>query len=46
MKNSADRGGCYPPRPTAVVDNTLRDLQNSSHPAIAELNNCVIIHSK
>ena len=35
MKNSADRGGYYPPRPQAEVDNTLRDLQNSSHPAIA-----------
>ena len=28
MKNSADRGGCYPPRPKAEVDNTIRDLQN------------------
>ena len=45
MKNSADRGGCYPPRPKAEVDNTLRDLQNSSCPAIAEFNNCFIIHS-
>ena len=45
MKNSADRGGCYPPRPKAEVDNTLRDLQNSSYPAIAEFNNCFIIHS-
>ena len=25
MKNSADLGGCYPPRPTASVDNTLLD---------------------
>ena len=46
MKNPADRGGCYPPRPKAVVDNTLRDLQNSSYPTIAEFNNCFIIHSK
>ena len=38
MKNSADRGGCYPPK--MEVDNTLRDLQNSSYPAIAEFNNC------
>ena len=30
MKNSADRGGCYPQRPKAEVDNTLRDLKNSS----------------
>ena len=29
MKNSADQGGCYPQRPKAEVDNTLRDLQNS-----------------
>ena len=33
MKNSADLGGCYPPRPSASVDNTLLDLQNSSYPA-------------
>ena len=32
MKNSADLGGCYPPRPSASVDNTLLDLQNSSLP--------------
>ena len=31
MKNSADLGGCYPPRLKAEVDNTLRDLQNSSY---------------
>ena len=42
MKNSADQGGCYPPRP----NNTLRDLQNSSYPTKAEFNNCFIIHSK
>ena len=46
MKNSADRGGCHPPRPKAEVDNALRDLQSSSNPAIAEFNNCFIIHSK
>ena len=46
MKNSAGRGGCYPPRPKAEVDNILRDLQNSSYPTKAELNNCFIIHSK
>ena len=28
----ADLGGCYPPRPSASVDNTLLDLQNSSYP--------------
>ena len=32
MKNSADLGGCYPPRPSAPVDNTLLYLQNSSYP--------------
>ena len=26
MKNSAGRGGCYPPRPKTKVDNTLREL--------------------
>ena len=32
MKNSADLGGCYPPRPSALVDNILLDLQNSPYP--------------
>ena len=32
MKNSADLGGCYPPRPSASVDNMLLDLQYSSYP--------------
>ena len=32
MKNSADLGECYPSRPSASVDNTLLDLQNSSYP--------------
>ena len=32
MKNSADLGGCYPPWPSASVDNTLLYLQNSSYP--------------
>ena len=32
MKNSANLGGCYPPRPLASVHNTLLDLQNSSYP--------------
>ena len=39
MKNSADQGGCYPKRPKAEVDNTLRDLQNSSYPTKAKFNN-------
>ena len=46
MKNSAGREECYPLRPKAEVDNTLRDLQNSSYPTKAEFNNCFIIHSK
>ena len=46
MKNPADQGGCYPQRPKASVDNTLRDLQNSSYSTKAEFNNCFIIHSK
>ena len=46
MKNSADQGGCYPQRPKAEVDNTLRDLQNSSYPTKTEFNNCFIIHLK
>ena len=32
MKNSSDLGECYPPRPSAPVDNTLLYLQNSSNP--------------
>ena len=32
MENSSDLGGCYPPWPSALVDNTLLDLQNSSYP--------------
>ena len=46
MKNNADRGGCYPPKPKAESDNTLRDLHNSSYHTKAEFNNCFIIHSK
>ena len=46
MKNSADQEGCYPQRPKAEVDNTLRDLQNSPYPTKAEFHNCFIIHSK
>ena len=40
MKNSADLGGCYPPQPSAVVYNTLLDLQKSSNPAKAKFNIC------
>ena len=31
MKNYGDLGGCYPSRPQASTDNTLRDLHNSSY---------------
>ena len=46
MKNYADRGECYPPKPKAEADNTLRELYNSSYHTKAEFNNCFIIHSK
>ena len=46
MKNSADQGRCYPSRLTAEVENTLRDLQNSSYPMKAKFKNWFIIHSK
>ena len=32
MKNSTDLRGCYPPRPSASVNNSHLDLQNSSYP--------------
>ena len=32
MKNAAELGECYLPRPSASVDKTLLDLQNSSYP--------------
>ena len=46
MKNSADRGGCYPQSPKAEVDNTLRDLKSSSYLTKGEFNNCFVIYSK
>ena len=30
--NNADLRGCYAPRPSTSVDNTLLDLHNSSYP--------------
>ena len=30
MKNYADRGGCYPPKPEAGVDNTLSGKKMNS----------------
>ena len=47
MKNSAGRGGCYPPRPKAEVD--IKHPPRSAEFFIfyeAEFNNCFIIHSK
>ena len=46
MKNSAEQGRCYPQRPKAELDNTLRDLQNSSYPTKAKFNNCFLNYSK
>ena len=46
MKNSADQVECYPQRPKAEVNNTLRDLQYCSYTTKAEFNNCFIIHLK
>ena len=46
MKNYADRGVCYAPKPKAEADNTLRDLRNCSYHTEAEFNNCFIICSK
>ena len=45
MKNSADIEGCYPAGPSALVDNTLLDPQNSSYPTKAEFNiaKCTIL---
>ena len=40
--NQSETGGCYPPRPSASVYNTLLDLQNSSYPSKAEFSNCFI----
>ena len=42
-KNYGDRGGCYPSRPYAEADITLRDLHNCSYDTKAEFNNCFII---
>ena len=36
MKDSSEQGGRSPQRPKAEVDNTLRDLQNSSYPTKVE----------
>ena len=47
MKNSADRGGCYPLRPKDEVDQyTLRDVQNSSYSTKGEFNNFCTVPSK
>ena len=46
MKIYADRGGYYPSRLKAEVDNILQDLHNSSRRTKTEFNNCFVIHSK
>ena len=46
MKNPAGRGGCYPPRPKAEVDSTLRDLQNSPYPTKAKFNNIALLFNQ
>ena len=46
MKNYGDREGCYPSRPYAEADNTLRDLHIASYDTKAEFNNCFITHLK
>ena len=43
MKNYGDRGGCYPLRPYAETDNTLRDLHNSSYDTKAEFSNKIVL---
>ena len=43
-KNWADWGGCYLQRPKAQVDNTLRDLLNSSYSTKAKFIECFFIH--
>ena len=47
LKNSADLGGCYPPRPKAEVDNALLDLRilhilQKPNSIIAKYNNVII----
>ena len=52
MENSANLGPCYPPRPSASVDETLLDLQTSSysptqrHSIIGNCQACVMNVSK
>ena len=40
MKNSADLGGCFPPRPSASVDNTLLESAEFFISYSASFNNC------
>ena len=42
LNNYGHRGGCYPSRPQAEADNTLRDLHNSSYDTKTEFINCFI----
>ena len=43
MKNYGDQGGCYPSRPQAEADNTLRDLHNSSY--VRKPNSIIVLYS-
>ena len=43
MKNSGDQGGCYTQRSKAEVDNTLRDLLNSSYPTRRKPNSTIAL---
>ena len=33
--------GCYPPQPSALVDNIILDLHNSSHPTQSHRPSCL-----
>ena len=41
VKKYADLRGCYPPCPSALVDNILLDLHNSSHPTQSHRPSCL-----
>ena len=43
--SAADIISRHSSRPKAEVDNTLRDLQNPSHPTNAKFNNCAFYYS-
>ena len=43
MKNYGNRGGCYPLRPQAEADNTLRDLHCIILHMIQKLNSIIVL---